>query len=92
MEFFGDIFGGFMVMLFILGFFLVVLWFILPFVVFAMKGRLESAHLILENVDRRLAAIERDLRELRAPGEPSAPPPAEPDIPPAEPSPQSPAE
>ena len=62
MEIFGDIFGGFMVMLFILGFFLVALWFILPFVVFAMKGRLDSAHLLLENIDKRLTAIEKELR------------------------------
>jgi hypothetical protein len=62
MEFFGDIFGGFMVMLFILGFFLTVLWFILPFVIFAMKGKLDSAHLLLENIDRRLAAIENEQR------------------------------
>ena len=61
MEFFGDIFGGLMVMLFIFGFFLVVLWFILPFVVFAMKGKLDSAHLLLEKIDRRLAAIEKGL-------------------------------
>jgi cytochrome b subunit of formate dehydrogenase len=67
MEFFGDIFGGFMVMLFILGFFLVVLWFILPFVIFAMKGKLDSAHLLLENIDRRLAEIEK---EQRLPGRP----------------------
>lgn len=60
MEFFGDIFGGFMVMLFILGFFLVALWFILPFVIFAIKGKLDSAHLLLENIDRRLAAIEKE--------------------------------
>jgi hypothetical protein len=62
MEIFGDIFGGFMVMLFILGFFLMALWFILPFVVFAMKGRLDSAHLLLESIDKRLAAIEKELR------------------------------
>ena len=61
MEFFGDIFGGFMVMLFILGFFLVALWFILPFVIFAMKGKLDSAYLLLEDVSRRLAAIEKEL-------------------------------
>ena len=62
MEIFGDIFGGLMVMLFILGFFLVVLWFILPFVIFAMKGKLDSSHLLLQNIDRRLAAIEKELR------------------------------
>jgi flagellar biogenesis protein FliO len=62
MEIFGDIFGGFMVMLFILGFFLVAIWFILPFVIFSMKGRVESAHLLLENIDKRLTAIEEELR------------------------------
>jgi hypothetical protein len=61
MEIFGVIFGGLMVMLFILGFFLVVLWFILPFVIFAMKGKLDKSHLLLENIDRRLAAIEKEL-------------------------------
>ncbi len=61
MEIFGDIFGGLMVMLFILGFFLVVLWFILPFVIFAMKGKLDSSHLLLQNIDRRLAVIEKEL-------------------------------
>ncbi len=60
MEIFGDIFGGFMVMLFILGFFLVLLWFILPFVIFAMKGKLDSAHQLLEDIDRRLAALEKE--------------------------------
>jgi len=62
MEFFSDIFGGLMVMLFILGFFLVVLWFILPFVIFAMKGKVDSGHLLLEKIDRRLAAIEKGLQ------------------------------
>ena len=61
MEIFGVIFGGLMVMLFILGFFLVALWFILPFVIFAMKGKLDKSHLLLENIDRRLAAIEKEL-------------------------------
>jgi hypothetical protein len=78
MEFFGDVFGGLMVMLFIFGFFLVVLWFILPFVVFAMKGKLDSAHLLLENIDRRLAAIED---ELRAAGHPAQSPNAPEDAP-----------
>jgi hypothetical protein len=62
MEIFGDIFGGLMVMLFILGFFLVVLWFILPFVIFAMKGKLDSSYLLLQNIDQRLAVIEKELR------------------------------
>ncbi len=53
-----EIFGGFMVMLSILGFFLTVLWFILPFVIFAMKGKLDRASELLENIDRRLAVLE----------------------------------
>ncbi len=53
-----EIFGGFMVMLSILGFFLTVLWFILPFVIFAMKGKLDRTCELLENVDRRLAVLE----------------------------------
>ena len=56
-----EIFGGFMVMLSILGFFLTVLWFILPFVIFAMKGKLDRAYELLENVDRRLAVLEERL-------------------------------
>ena len=56
-----EIFGGFMVMLSILGFFLTVLWFILPFVIFAMKGKLDRACELLEGFDRRLAVIEARL-------------------------------
>jgi hypothetical protein len=56
-----EIFGGFMVMLSILGFFLTVLWFILPFVIFAMKGKLDRACELLENMDRRFAVIEARL-------------------------------
>ena len=61
MENIGDVFGGLMVMMFIIGFFLLVLWIILPFVIFAMKGKVDSSHLLLVNIDRRLAAIEKEL-------------------------------
>ena len=56
-----EIFGGFMVMLSILGFFLAVIWFVLPFVVFAMKGKQDRAFEILERIDLRLAEMERRL-------------------------------
>ena len=92
MEFFGDIFGGLMVMLFMFGFFLVVLWFILPFVIFAMKGKLDSAHLLLVNIDRRLAAIEEDLRAAGQPKEEPNAPETAPDNPPSAESPPSSAE
>lgn len=73
-----EIFGGFMVMLSILGFFLAVLWFILPFVVFAMKGKLDRACELLEIVDQRLASIEQRLIPPENAGTDTAPPVDEP--------------
>ncbi|KAF0218859.1 MAG: hypothetical protein FD174_2642 [Geobacteraceae bacterium] len=64
-----EIVGGFMVMLSILGFFLTVVWLIFPFVVFAMKGKLDRAYLLLEEIDRRLAAVEESLKSAPAPRE-----------------------
>jgi hypothetical protein len=57
-----EIFSGFMVMVSILGFFLVVLWFSLPFVIFAMKGKLDRSFELLETIERRLSALELRLR------------------------------
>jgi hypothetical protein len=84
-----EIFGGFMVMLSILGFFLTVLWFILPFVIFAMKGKLDRACELLENMDRRFAVIEARLNvSASAPGEPAIQA-SGPDTPPSATSPPS---
>jgi hypothetical protein len=67
-----EIFGGFMVMVSILGFFLAVLWFILPFVIFAMKGKQDRAVELLEQIERRLTVIEARLdRASTAPVEPA---------------------
>ena len=74
-----EIFGGFMVMLSILGFFLTVVWLIFPFVVFAMKGKLDRACELLETVDQRLAAIEQRLDRQESAGSKPAPPADEPD-------------
>jgi hypothetical protein len=74
-----EIFGGFMVMLSILGFFLAVLWLILPFVVFAMKGKLDRVCELLEAVDQRLTAIEQRLNTPESAGTEPAPPADEPD-------------
>ena len=60
-----EIFGGFMVMVSILGLFLAVVWLIMPFVVFAIKGRQERSLEILEGIDRRLAVMEQQLRALQ---------------------------
>jgi len=82
-----EIFGGFMVMVSILGFFLTVLWFILPFVIFAMKGKQDRAFELLEQIERRLLVIEARLggassvvpaKPAPLPSEPGSPPSAEP--------------
>jgi hypothetical protein len=56
-----EIFGGFMVMLSIIGFFLTVIWFILPFVIFSIKGKVDRTLLLVEESERRLAALEERL-------------------------------
>jgi hypothetical protein len=60
-----EIFGGFMVMMSIIGLFLAVVWLIMPFVVFAIKGRQDRSLEILEGIDKRLAIMEQQLSELR---------------------------
>lgn len=76
-----EIFGGFMVMMGVLGFLLTVLWFILPFVIFAMKGKLDRAYELLEVVDRRLVVIEKEVREARSTPTNASVAPAAPEIP-----------
>jgi flagellar biogenesis protein FliO len=61
-----EIFGGFMVMMSIIGLFLAVIWLIMPFVVLAIKGRQDRALEILEGIDRRLAVVEQHLAALQA--------------------------
>ena len=57
-----EIVGGFMVMMWLLGLILTVVWLVMPFVIFAVKGKVEQNHALLESIDRRLAAIEERLR------------------------------
>lgn len=61
-----EIFGGFMMMMSIIGFFLVVIWFILPFVIFNIKGRVDRAVAMLEEMDGRLKSIDQSVNETRA--------------------------
>jgi hypothetical protein len=84
-----EIFGGFMVMLSILGFFLTVLWFILPFVIFAMKGKVDHACELLEDFGRRLAVIEARLNVAASAPEEPATQASGPDTPPSATSPPS---
>jgi hypothetical protein len=81
-----EIFGGFMVMLWMLGFFLTIIWFILPFVIFSIKGKVDRTALLVEQIDARLQTLEQHLQ-------PSAPPAAEsPRTPPGAGPPASPEE
>ena len=81
MYFAGDdmeIVGGFMVMMSIIGLFLAVVWLIMPFVVFAIKGKQDRTLEVLEAIEKRLAVLEGRLqpaepaRNQAGYGEPSA--------------------
>lgn len=58
-----ELFGGLMVILWMIGFFLTVIWFILPFVIFSIKGRVEESLAMLESIDNRLSSIETRLEK-----------------------------
>lgn len=60
-----EIFGGFMVMMSIIGLFLAVVWLIMPFVVFAIKGKQDRSLELLENMEKQLAAIDAKLAHLQ---------------------------
>ena len=60
-----EVFGGFMMMLSIIGFFLTVIWFILPFVIFNIKGRVDRTLQLVEEMDLRLASIEQSLKVVQ---------------------------
>ena len=53
-----EIVGGFMVMMSIISLFLAVVWLIMPFVVFAIKGKQDRTLEVLEAIEKRLAALE----------------------------------
>jgi hypothetical protein len=61
-----EVFGGFMMMLSIIGFFLTVIWFILPFVIFNIKGRVDRTLFLIEEMEKRLAAMELSFKALEA--------------------------
>lgn len=56
-----EVFGGFMVMMSIISLFLAVVWLIMPFVVFAIKGKQDRTLEVLEAIEKRLAVIENSL-------------------------------
>lgn len=69
-----EIFGGFMVMMSIIGLFLAVIWLIMPFVVLTIKGKQDRTLDVLENIEKRLASLEAALqRSTASGGAPGAP-------------------
>jgi hypothetical protein len=56
-----EIVGGFMVMMSIISLFLAVVWLIMPFVVFAIKGKQDRTLEVLEAIEKRLAVLEAGL-------------------------------
>jgi hypothetical protein len=62
-----EVFGGFMMMLSIIGFFLTVIWFILPFVIFNIKGKVDRTLFLVEEMDKRLTVMELALRTRETP-------------------------
>jgi hypothetical protein len=56
-----EIFGGFMVMMSIISLVRAVVWLIMPFVVFAIKGKQDRTLEVLEGMEKRLAEIESRL-------------------------------
>ncbi len=76
-----EIFSGFMVIVSIFGFLLTVVWLILPFVVVAIKVKVDRSHLLLEEIDRRLGELERRSVAIRE-EPPSADEPARWPVPP----------
>lgn len=61
-----EIFGGFMVMMSIIGLFLAVVWLIMPFVVIAIKGKQDRTLELLEAMEKRLTAIDDKLSHLQS--------------------------
>ncbi len=59
-----EIFGGFVVMMSFISLFLAVVWLIMPFVVFAIKGKQDRTLEILESIEKRLAALEDRMKPV----------------------------
>jgi hypothetical protein len=60
-----EVVGGLMTMFSMVFFFLAVIWFITPFVIFAIKGKVDRTHQLVEQLERRIADLER---RIPAPG------------------------
>lgn len=56
--------GGFIIMLFILSFFMLLIWLIMPFIAYRINRRQERVITALDGIEKRLAAVEERLSSL----------------------------
>jgi len=56
-----DIFGGFLIIVWMVGLFLTIIWFVLPFVIFNIKLRCDEISTRLSSIESRLAEIDARL-------------------------------
>ena len=59
-----EVVGGFMVMMSIISLFLAVVWLVMPFVVFAIKGKQDRTLDVLETIEKRLASLEAAIKAI----------------------------
>lgn len=58
--------GGFIIMLFILCFFMLLIWLIMPFIAYRINRRQERVITALDGIEKRLAAVEERLSSLES--------------------------
>jgi hypothetical protein len=61
-----EIFGGLLILVWMTGFFLSIIWFITPFVIFGIKARTDETLVRIKDIDSRLSCIEQHLSQLVA--------------------------
>lgn len=59
-----EIFGGLLILVWMTGFFLAIIWFITPFVILGIKARTDETLDRIKKMDSRLSAIEQHLSAL----------------------------
>lgn len=61
-----EIFGGFMAMMSMVSLFLAIVWLIMPFVVFAIKGKQERTLELLEDMKKQLGDLQKQVDALQS--------------------------
>lgn len=61
-----EIFGGFMAMMSMATLFLAIVWLIMPFVVFAIKGKQERTMELLEEIKKQLSDLQHQVSKIQS--------------------------